>query len=96
VIGDVKSKSHTMILLVEVGNEGTGIFVCCQCTRRGRLLVRLTVACVGVDGLAKAGFCCGYLRGCTPEIEKMGSSNLKAFLLSCDRGRCLDCRSSCR
>jgi len=50
VIVDTKSKSHTMILLVEVGNEGTGIVACCQCMRRGRLLVWLTVACVGFDG----------------------------------------------
>jgi len=92
----VMSESHTMILLVEVGNKGTGIVVCCQCMRRGRLLVWLTVACVGVDSPARAGFCCGYLCGCTPGIEKMGSSNLKAFLLSCDGGRCLDCRSSYR
>jgi len=49
VIGDVKSENHTMILLVEVENEGTGIV-----------------------------------------------SNLKAFLLSHDGGRPLDCRSSCR
>jgi len=91
VLCDVKSKSHTMVLLVEVGNKGTGIVVCCQRMRRGRLLVWLTVACVGVDGLAGAGFCCGYLCGCTPGIEKMGSGDLKTFLLSRDGGRCLDC-----
>jgi len=96
VIGNVKRKSHTMVLLVEVGNEGTGIVVCCQHMKRGRLLVWLTVACVGVDGLARAGFCHGYLCGCTPGIEKTGIGDLKTFLLSHDGGRCLDCRSSCR
>jgi len=85
-----------MILLVEVGNKRTGIVVCCQRMRRGRLLVWLTVACIGIDGLARAGFCHGYLCGCTPAIEKTWSSDLKGFLLSCDGGRLLDCRSSCR
>jgi len=94
VIGDVKRKSHTMVLLVEEGNKGTGIVVCCQCMRRGRLLVWLTVACVGIDGLARAGFCSGYLCGCTPGIEKTGSGDLKTFCLSGDGGRRLDCRSS--
>jgi len=85
-----------MVLLVEVGNKGTGIAICCQGVRRGRLLVWLTVACVGVDGPARAGFCCGYLHGYIPGIEKMGRGDLKMFLLSCNGGRCLDCRSSCR
>jgi len=44
--------------------------------RRGRLLVWLTVVCVGIDGPARAGFFCGYLCGCTPGIEKTGSGDL--------------------
>jgi len=40
---EVESESHAMVLLVEVGNKGTGIVVCCQRMRRGRLLVWLTV-----------------------------------------------------
>jgi len=80
-----------MILLVEVGNKGTGIVVFCHCVRRSRLLVWLTVACVGVDGLAGAGFCHGYLCGCTPGIEKTGSGNLKAFFshVSIEVGVCM-------
>jgi len=68
-----------MVLLVEVGNKGTGIVICCQPVRRGILLVWLTVACVGIDGLAGAGFCHGYLCGCTLELRRQGAVISRRF-----------------